>query len=313
MSIFPGLRRCALVGVTLFLAWLGAGDALAQPLNPSGEVGVRDGTGRPVAPGVYLATASHSGRCLGVAGISLGLAPTRVPFLAQIDCPAAALGATFVVGQLELVADTMGGYSVWPAGAGGCATVARGVILGPASIDVLPCGASRGAPAAADQRMSLRVIEAGAAGPLVEIRTPNGECWDVRDSSRDVGAELIRYRCNGQANQRFRLTFLNVPTRPSTLASAVAADWYPQRSPPAMISISETHRVNFYGSDYASVRGLGVGGCKARCADELRCRAFSLVRAGVQDPVHTVCWLKDAIPPPNVDPNVVSAIVRPAP
>jgi hypothetical protein len=279
----------------------------AQTLNPSGERFVRSGTGHPIAPGAYAIVPGHSGLCLTSANLVLSLPATRTPFMTQITCPSAS--GVFSVGQVEVIAQPDGGYALQPAGVSGCATVARGVVFGPAAIDILPCGGLTGRAIDPDQRFTFRVIDPNPAFPAVEIRAPNGECWDVREGSRSPGAELIRFACNNQGNQVFRLRFMGVPTRPGTLAAAEAVNWFAQRSPAAMISVVETPAINFFGADYMpGLAGLTLAQCKARCADDTRCRSMSLVRdvgAG------TRCWLKSGIPGPNADANVASAVTRP--
>ena len=281
--------------------------AAAQALNPSGERLVRSGTGHPVAPGVYRIEAKNSGLCLGVAGVSLPKAKIREPYLAQIPClpntPPESPPHVFRIGEVEIVAEPHGAYRLIPASSSGCATVARGVVIGPPSIDVLSCAG------ADDQRFQLRVLEISDGDPIVEIHANNGECVAVREDATGVGAELIRWACNGHAGESFRLRFVSPPYADRSVA-AQAADWYAARGPAGMISVSETPGVNFYGSDYDSATGLSLNDCKARCADQSQCRAVSFVRERVQGPA-TVCWLKNAVPPANADANVSSAIVRP--
>lgn len=43
----------------------------------------------------------------------------------------------------------------------------------------------------------------------------NGQCLDVREASRDVGAQVILYTCHGGANQQFRLEGLRITVKHS--------------------------------------------------------------------------------------------------
>lgn len=51
-----------------------------------------------------------------------------------------------------------------------------------------------------------------------------------------------------------------------------------------------------------------VGRCRDHCKHDSKCRAWSLVKAGVQ--AHDAkCWLKNTIPPANHDTNVTSGVM----
>ena len=195
------LQACGLVIALLFA--LSSAPVAAQALNPSGEVLVRSGSGHPVAPGVYRIEAKNSGLCLGVAGVSVPKTAIREQYLAQISClpntPPQNPPHVFQIGEVEIVAEPGGGYRLIPASAAGCATVARGVVVGPPSIDVLPCDG------AADQRFQLRVLERSDGGVVVEIHTGNGDCVAVREDSPKVGAELIRWGSRPPPTPRVQL------------------------------------------------------------------------------------------------------------
>jgi hypothetical protein len=72
--------------------------------------------------------------------------------------------------------------------------------------------------------------------------------------------------------------------------------------------------MNRYGGDYRSfdmLRGRNED-CRNACAGEAQCRAFSIVRAGVQG-AYPRCWLKSTVPPATPDPNTTSGVVRGGP
>ena len=288
-----------------------ANAAQAQSLSPSGETLLRSRTPHAVAPGVYTLQAVHSGLCLVVAGVSLPLARTRVPYLAQGACATSGYDGGFIIGEIEIIADAGGAYRLWPAGAPGCATVARGVVLGPPSIDMQACGTGTDGRNGDDQIFKLSVVRREGAALVVNVLANNGDCLAVRDGDTHEKAEVIRWSCNSHADQQFRLQYIGRPVSTASRELAQAANGFAQSEPPAMISIIETADVNFYGADIDSTPGLSLSQCKARCADDRRCRALSYVRAGVQDPTRPVCWLKNAIPAANADSNVMSAVVRP--
>lgn len=90
-----------------------------------------------------------------------------------------------------------------------CASVARGVVFGPASIDLLPCESDNEATnfnqiGKADQRFNLEKI----GDNVFIIITNNGECWDVRDQATTPGTEIIRWICTSAANQKFEFTYI---------------------------------------------------------------------------------------------------------
>lgn len=307
MSKLSASALRAAAGLAGALAATAAG---AQTLAPSGDRFVRADGAHPIAPGAYAVVPGVSGLCLAAANLVMSLPPTRTPFVTQTTCPGTS--GVFSVGQVELIAVPGGGYALQPAGVGGCATVSRGAIFGPSAIDIHPCGGRTGTVADLDQRFRLRVLDADPAFPAVEIRTANGECWDVRDGSRAPGAELIRWACNNRGNQVFRLRFMGPPTRPATRAASEAANWFVQRSPAAMISVVETQAVDLAGADSGPpALGLTLAQCKARCADDVLCRALSFVPRA-QGP-ETRCWLKNGLPRPSGNAEVASAIVRLSP
>lgn len=90
-----------------------------------------------------------------------------------------------------------------------CATIARGVVFGPASIDFLPCEADNeaidfsqiGKP---DQRFNFEKL----GNNIFMVFTNNGECWDVRDQSINSGTEIIRWICTSAANQKFEFSYI---------------------------------------------------------------------------------------------------------
>jgi hypothetical protein len=171
--------------------------------------------GRADAPptGDVTMALQHSGLCL-VRGFH-GIDETSV--LAQYTCD----------GALRLTLAPHGDFFTIEvhsrfAGPGAipeCATVARGVVFGPASIDLHTC---EGVTGAADQR--FRLVQAGTG--WWEVHTPNGQCWDLQDQSRLVWANVIQWACNGQRNQHFAINVLPVPYDPG-----MSTDPTPQPSP----------------------------------------------------------------------------------
>lgn len=294
-------RRARLVALLAAAAGLGhGGPAAAQSMRPSGETGARQATMEfPIAPGFYSISAAHSGKCL----VAVAGSGTRVARFAQGACSS---------GRVQLVVGRDGGYALLSSGGdvvGHCATVARGVIAGAASIDALPCGFDGPGFPAEDQLFRLAVFGARDGMPLVELRTMNGECVAVRDASTADFAEVIRFPCNGRDEQRYRLRYTSAPTDQEGRRAA-EADWYRQTDAFApMISIVSTPGIDLLGSDQQPpIVSVDLRTCKRLCALDPRCRALSFVPTAQGAP-H--CWLKGRLPNPVVNPNVESARVRP--
>jgi len=195
-----------------------------------------------------------------------------------------------------------------------CATVARNVVIGPARIESLPCDLPPGAgnwgdAGAHDQRFRLRQVSYHRNYGVYEVVTSTGECWDVRDQSREAGAEIVQFRCNGQGNQRFELRFSG--SLPGEESEFLGVRGWTFDSYGVLRNVEPVPNVNLPGHDYLSLptdNDHGVS-CAARCAGDDRCRASSWVRPGVQGP-QAMCWLKDAVPDPQINSDTASVILR---
>lgn len=66
------------------------------------------------------------------------------------------------------------------------------------------------------------------------------------------------------------------------------------------------------GGDYRSfdLQYDAPGLCAGQCAQEGQCRAWTYVKPGVQDR-HARCWLKNVVPAPTRDGNVISGLRGP--
>ena len=270
-------------------------------------------------PGVYTLRALHSQWCL---------APTaafgRVDYLRSVSCDDPA-------SEVMLLPHPSGGMTVRPDLTNSrvasrrtrCATVARGVVLGPPAIDVLPCdfealGSGRNwcAVGRLDQvfhfrrvgRRTFAIHESQTESPNADA--VGDQCWDVRGASQDIGAETIRFECNGEAQQTFEVEFVRPIDATDEAACATAQGW--RDTPDRLRRAVPVVGVDLPGGDYASEPTASDEGraCAARCAEDVRCRAFTWVAAGVQG-TDAMCWLKDSIPPAQPAATVISSgIVR---
>ena len=218
---------------------------------------------------------------------------------------------------------------------GECATVARGVLAGAPRIDMLPCDTPRNASSRCqigvdDQRFVLRPVAAN----LFQIQTLEGQCWDVRDSSREPGANVLAHECHSGANQRFRLGPIlranyaeevysalyllcerereaarnNPPPRPQARAvappvaqpnnSTVYVGAAPTAAPMARAPFQ--FDMDRPGNDLRDGRRIGLAdpaACDYECRNSSKqCLAWVFVKPGVQGP-QSACYLKSAATP----------------
>ncbi len=256
------------------------------------------------AAGLYRFHALHASWCVELDAASgfvasyfrqgwCSLAPERASFGQIAVIPRNAVGGRYHPHTLR----SMAALNVNDGRLHGCATVARGVVFGPARIDshncdVPPGARDWGAAGGEDQVFRFRYISPG----VFEIITPNSECWDVRDQSQNHGTDLIQWECNAQANQRFELTYLG-PLPASEASFVQARGW--RQGPDGLRRIWPLAGMDLPGGDYAGFETGDDNGaaCAARCIDDAQCRAFTWVRPGVQGP-SAMCYLKNTIPAP---------------
>lgn len=221
---------------------------------------------------------------------------------------------------------------------GECATVARGVLLGSPRIDMLPCDTPPGAVSrcqigAEDQRFLLRPVAAN----LYQVQTMEGQCWDVRDASRDPGTDVVAHECHSGANQRFRLSQIQranyaqevysslylhcerernaarsaAPPQARAVTAPVAqpsnSTVYVGGAQPANAAGTPTARAPFQfdmdrpGNDLPNGRRIGLAdpaACDFECRNSTKqCKAWVFVKPGVQG-TESVCYLKSVVTPP---------------
>lgn len=198
-----------------------------------------------------------------------------------------------------------------------CATFARGVIFGPPAIDMLPCDM----PANANGDTAFRgggdqfFILKRFTQTMFEIRNPSGFCWTVQNGNIAAGTQMVLEPCNGQNKQKFTLSFqgglADIPNR----MVAERFGWFRFALGTTSVTADRfrsLRKIDIAGSDYRSFDTENDNGaiCAKTCADENQCRAFTWTVPGLQGP-SARCWLKNAIPTPTPNENVMSGIVRP--
>lgn len=274
-----------------------------------------------VQPGLYMIRALHSQWCLGanknepVTYLDQKRCNATVPFAIL---PYAGGGYTI---RVPANYGTTGATSIWAS----CATIARGVIFGPKRIDVLPCDFSLNARSWCDVGANDQRFQFNRAGPSVYAITnyDAGEnyadgCFDIRDQSRQIGADTIMFDCNEQANQRFELLYqgplLDLDTE--EIACLRRQNWV--STPDGLRRTVPVMGVDLPGADLENRSTVDDQGleCAARCANNASCRSFTWVRPGLQEApdvngTTAVCWLKSGVPDPTANPDTASGIVRP--
>jgi len=211
-------RSSFLLIVLLTCSTAGAQEPPARPNAP-----------HPLPPGIYEIRPTHSNLCLTYSPAA-GL---RVPWLRQMPCVGGPPSLFLSEQRVHVVPAVAGGYFIQVNTNSQCATVARGVAFGPASIDVLDCNTRPGevCSANADQIFNLRFIQPGPGtganriGDVYEVRTANNECWDIQGGRSDQGVDVVRFSCNGQSNQRLRFKFIAPFDGGPSLACARRVGW----------------------------------------------------------------------------------------
>ncbi|MCZ8323148.1 MAG: PAN domain-containing protein [Novosphingobium sp.] len=293
--------------------------AVARPVDGSLTQRQQQDLGGPrgPAPGFYRLRNLHSGLCLvvrprtkAVPGVGIPGLPDNLAHMAQEPCdqgPALARLSEFAV-----LPHLVGGYTIRttveigsdrPAAPGqitACATVARGVILGPPRIDFHPCDIDEGRSdwsfaGVADQRFSLVPRSAGN----FTVAIGGGDCWALRNASREPLTDVIRWSCTGGADQVYGLELVRALPAGTEAGLFRADTWYPTAS--GYRWIRGAGGVSFQGAPYSQFDTANDNGayCAKRCAELDQCKAWTWMGAayviGSNDPPR--CAWYDQVPP----------------
>lgn len=202
-----------------------------------------------------------------------------------------------------------------------CATLQRGAVVGPRAITWALCSFSG--------RNVRDWSDAGAQDQLF-LFTPTGtddtfaitpaaekrDCWALRGASVDIGTDVISWRCNRQADQRFQLRWvreLPVGVEEPLLKKRgwlLASDGY-QRA-------ATLYGVDMPGGNYTEFETIGDLGeyCAYACINNgAQCKGFTWTAPGFDRP-KPMCQLKSSLSTPinrgdDAFEKIISAIVRP--
>lgn len=251
-------------------------------------------------PGQYIVRPLHSGQCLSptIAGV------LESSYVRQIDCynpdswhimPHPAGGYTFrTTYQFKITENRQGP----PGQIGNCVTVARGVVFGPARIDLRGCDLPNGAgdwtdAGVEDQRFFFIPVGTNT----YEIRPLTGadgsDCMDVRNSSRNI-SDLIQWRCSGNANQRFTLEWVAPIGSGLEEATLNRSKWF--AFPSGHMRLSPADGVDLQGPSYSSFATADDKGnyCMRRCAELDQCKAWTWTARGYAGNDPPMCYWKSA-------------------
>jgi hypothetical protein len=196
---------------------------------------------------------------------------------------------------------------------GQCAGTARNVVFGAPRVDLNPCGmpaftggniAHRGDR---DQHLILRRM----GRDQYRLRSDNGKCWTVGGSIQS-GSQLQMENCDGRPGQIFHLVPLGGVADGPNQSAAELFGWFQAGGGGGLDRFRRLSGLDLAGSDYSSQDDANDRGrsCAAKCVRDNQCRAFTWVQPGVQGS-SAKCWLKNGIPEPTANSNVISGIVRP--
>lgn len=269
-------------------------------------------------PGIYRFSPAYNDLCLGV---QWSVWPEQ-PYVMQLGCGnapdiavmpmARASGAGFsgyYTFRAPSQIDAQGRLSR-------CATEARGVIIGPPRIDILPCDLQPGESewmfaGGRDQKFSMNdgYTRAGRRTfGVVRIRSVQ-KCWTLRDSSRETLGDVVFETCAELQNQAFNIRYVGPITTPGDLAALNRIGWRPGPPGEPMRLAHPVRDVDFPGNDYASDATSDDYGqsCATRCAADGRCGAFTWTPRAEGQPA--MCWLKTTWGAPQSRTGMYSGIV----
>ncbi len=262
-------------------------------------------------PGYYRLRVLHSGYCLNV---SRSLAPDAQERLKQYTCQPTIIPRLDDNFELfAFVPHPAGGHSIRvvtpvvhngrapvPGQLSNCVTSAPGVVFGPARIEARGCEVPGGESWTGAGNDDQRFLVQQMAPNAWELRfaasnADSPDCIAVRGGSRDLGTDLIRWGCNGNADQRFMLEWvmpLAVDIESATLARR---KWYPFADGPYWLS--PANGVDLTGTRYSTFETIADGGqyCMRRCAELTECKAWTWTAAGYRDAAKPICtWRSEA-------------------
>ncbi len=276
-------------------------------------------------PGIYRLKPLHSGRCLSVNNAA---GPTEKEYIEQILCR----DNSNELERFIVIPHPLGGFTIRsqaiifkdrraanPDQVVYCATVARGVLFGPARIDVhacdLPAGAGDWVRAGLDDQR-FNIVPVGPSNYELRPVGASNECWAIRGASRDSFVDVIKWSCNGGGDQHFNFEW--VAPIASSVEGAVLnrAGWY--WTPDGHRRLEKTNGVELTGPSSSYFETIADNGdyCMKRCSELTECKGWTWSAAGFGGQSKPMCHWKTTLGKPvNHGPaafgKVMSGIIRP--
>lgn len=304
--------------------------AMAQPLSDNLTPQQRNALWGflPLKPGMYRIRPKLGGLCASMSQFNDKLEQSH---LVLGDCSAYPRGSSIDV--FALIPHPTGGYTIRTNAAPNmnqgmsqyrgilhCATIARGVVFGPARIDVRGCNFADGVSdwtrvGIMDQQFLLQPVTGGAYAIKGRSNDEQDfECWAPRGGNTGMGADLIRWSCTGGADQQFQLEWVaEIDTSEAPTLNAQNWIW----TPDGYRRTVAADGVDIPQGDLTSFETIADNGayCMLACSRERQCRAWTWKAAlGLKN--KPSCTLKSQISVPvNGGPDALgrmfSGIVRP--
>ena len=279
-------------------------------------------------PGIYTMRSLHSGNCVIVTGFA-GAVDTRTRVY-QATCPQREANPGYY--EFIFLPHPAGGYTIRTLIGGGeggraevpgqlsnCLSVAQGVVFGPARIEPRGCEVPNGAgwegTGAPGQRFYVQPSQGAWTLVVADYDGDNAQCIAAQGGSSEPQTDYIQWDCNGNADQRFLLTWIG-PLAANVEAGTLArSGWFPFGDGP--YHLTPANGVDLSGANYAAFETADDNGeyCMRRCAELAECKAWTWTGPGYVGADPPKCnWQHAAGTPINRGPasyaKLISGIVR---
>lgn len=287
-------------------------DLLALPENPLTVEQTRTlYRPRGPQPGIYKLRVLHSGNCLRT---NNGQLLDRQARLTQDSCRS----ETFPRPKdnydwFAFVPHPAGGYTIRvlrdvnengrsevPGQISNCLTVAPGVVIGPARIEARGCEVPNGegwtGAGNDDQRFEVLQWNEGAwEFRIAAVTGDNPDCIAARGGSRESMSDFIKWGCNGNADQRFMLEWVQALPADLEVPTLARASWFPFAD--GYKWLSPANGVDLIGPSFSSFETNNDKGdyCMKRCAEQASCKAWTWSAPGYAGQARPMCSWKTTV------------------
>ena len=279
-------------------------------------------------PGIYTMRALHSGKCVMVtslagryiadgvrlvqdACLNVLSAPDYLDFYGFTFLPHPAGGYT--------IRTVFGGRAAVPGQLSNCLSVAQGVVFGPARIEPRGCEVPNGAgwesAGIPGQRFKVTPRQDAWEISIADLEGDNTQCIAAQGGSSEPQTDYIQWDCNGNADQRFMLTWVGPLAADVEAGTMARSGWFPFGDGP--YHLTPANGVDLSGANYAAFETINDNGefCMRRCAELSECKAWTWTGPAFIGNDPPQCYWKHAAGTPiNRGPasyaKLISGIVR---